>query len=111
MYVYVCVSVCVLVGFLSSKKGTDQEKKIIEMNKRERERDGTERGGGGGGKRRRKQSWLFRALAHPTDVDHIEDIRRKEKKKLFPSLLIVQRQERVGKNLLSSLTSVSFCFY
>ena len=78
-------------------------KKKDNRNEQKRERDGTERGGGGG-KRRRKLSWLFRALAHPTDVDH-EDIRRKGKK-LFPSSLIVQRQERVGKNLLSSLTSV-----
>ena len=40
-----CVRVCVLlVGFLSSKKGTDQEKKIIEMNKRERETGQKEEG-------------------------------------------------------------------
>jgi hypothetical protein len=50
-----------LVGFLSSKKGTDQEKKIIEMYKRERERerDGTERGGRGGGKKRTKTVFAF----------------------------------------------------
>ena len=83
-----CVRVCVLlVGFLSSKKGTDQEKKIIEMNKRETGQKEE------GEKMRRKLSWLFRALAHPTDVDH-EDIRRKGKKS--SSLLRSLSRDRRG---------------
>lgn len=39
----VCTCVCLWLVFCQVKKGTDQEKKIIEMNKREREKEEGER--------------------------------------------------------------------